>query len=376
MDWKKRLWSEWTIIDKIGEGAYGKVYKIKRQDIGGTYYAALKVISFPNDEEKKRFYSKSKCERQSLTHYYQQCIKDLSQEFILLEKLKGHTNIVAYEDHKIISYADGISYDILIRMELLEPLPKYLSTHICNEKLAIKLGIDICEALMLCESEGIVHCDIKPANIFVSEHGNFKVGDFSIAHIVEKMNNNGPVLGTYYYIAPEVARGEGFNRTIDTYALGLILFRILNGGRSPFLSLPPNTLRESDMKDANRKRLNGYELNKPAYASFFMSNVILKACSYEVVKRYSSAYKMKKALERCAFMHKPREISKNISGYLIGLEDSQKSSKDEIRNYNGEYSEKNDYGIIESIKINVEGANSNIDEKKKMEDYFKPAGEI
>ncbi|MCI7098825.1 MAG: hypothetical protein MR966_07980 [Lachnospiraceae bacterium] len=63
-----------------------------------------------------------------------------------MERLKGNTNIVSYEDHKIIPHDDGIGWDILIRMELLTPLSQYLRKYGCNEKMVVRLGIDICNA--------------------------------------------------------------------------------------------------------------------------------------------------------------------------------------------------------------------------------------
>jgi serine/threonine protein kinase len=79
-----------------------------------------------------------------------------------MDRLKGHTNIVSYEDHTVIPHENKIGWDILIRMELLTPLTDYLQNHKFSEDDVIKLGIDICKALTLCERYSIIHRDIKP----------------------------------------------------------------------------------------------------------------------------------------------------------------------------------------------------------------------
>lgn len=103
-----------------------------------------------------------------------------------MDEIKGFTNIVSYEDHMVIEHPDEIAWDILIRMELLTSLPDYCTTHTMSEKQVIQLGMDICNALEICEEKKIIHRDIKPDNIFVNDRGDFKLGDFGIARTVEK----------------------------------------------------------------------------------------------------------------------------------------------------------------------------------------------
>lgn len=353
MDWKESLWPEWKIVSLLGEGAYGKVYKIERHDIGGTYYAALKVVSFPRDEEEKELFRRTEQEKQKWTQHYHNCAETLAREFSVMERLKGNTNIVSYEDHKLVPHKNGIGYDVLIRMELLETLPEYLARTKCDEKLATKLGIDICNALILCEKEKIIHCDVKPGNIFVSNYGDFKLGDFSIAHIVDQLKKEQGALGTYQYIAPEVCQGKGFNPTVDTYALGLIMYRILNKGMGPFLALPPEKLTVKDVEYANMRRLNGEEFNKPIHASMGMTGIIFKACSYRKEERYSSALKMKKALERSSIF----QIPAYIVNYITKADESKSAD-------------------VEEISVDIDEEIKEEKDKAGIEEFFEPAGEL
>ncbi len=316
MSWKNELWPEWKVESEIGAGAFGKVYKIKRQDIGGTYYAALKVISVPGSDDEINTLRSANMKEEQITEYYHRFARELSGEFSMMERLKGNTNIVSYEDHKIVPRKSGIGWDVLIRMELLTPLLQHLDQHGCNEQDVIRLGIDICNALILCERENILHRDIKPGNIFVSNYGDYKLGDFSIALTVSRSRMDYSPRGTYLYMAPEVYLGKRYDHTIDIYSLGLILYRLMNNGRAPFLPAPPAVLTPEMIEDANKQRLQGVPFPKPADASAGMAAIILKACAYDPEDRYSSAREFQKALERCAAMQGPLNVHKQVTRYI------------------------------------------------------------
>ena len=326
MGWKKELWPEWEIDSSIGSGAYGTVYKIKRQDIGGTYYSALKVISFPrNKRELNQLYNQNMTDSQ-IAKYYQQMAIEVSKEFAMMERLKGNTNIVSYEDHKIVPHKNNLGWDILIRMELLTPLSEYMKRYAINEKEACKLGIDICNALILCERENIIHRDIKPGNIFVSDFGDYKLGDFSIAKYIEQKIDNTVVQGTYAYMAPEVYNQKGYDFTIDIYSLGLILYQILNRMCRPFQPLSSEKPSLEILEIATQKRLNLQILPKPIDASSMMTSIILKACAYNPQKRYRNAEEFQKALQRCSSSQVAIEAKKQISNYIkkaaVAVQDS------------------------------------------------------
>ena len=297
MEWKEYLWSEWEVVEEIGAGSYGKVYKIKRQDICGTYYAALKVISFPQNDRQNEILKKANFNKEQMTEHYYQLANELSREFSVMEKFKGNTNIVSYEDHKLVPQKDGIGWYVLIRMEMLTPLIEYIKAHEMSEREICKLGIDICNALILCQKENIIHRDIKPGNIFVSNYGDFKLGDFSIAQNVRLQMYTEAPMGTYTYMAPEVYQGKGYNFTIDLYALGLIIYRLFNRGRGPFLPLPPEKINLEIDNEANKLRLTGHELNSPIDASESMVKIIIKTCAYDCKQRYQTPDELKKSLE-------------------------------------------------------------------------------
>lgn len=161
----------------------------------------------------------------------------------------------------------------------------------------IRLGIDICQALELCQKYNIIHRDIKPENIFVSEHGKYKLGDFGIARTIEGTATGLSKKGTYTYMAPEVYREEAYGASVDTYSLGLVLYRLLNGGRTPFLPDFPEPITFKDRETAHAKRIKGEPLPPPKNADERLCRVILKACAFHPKERYADPAQFRLDLE-------------------------------------------------------------------------------
>ena len=226
------IFGSWKLERLIGKGSFGKVFEISREEYGTTYRAALKIISVPQDDDDVKSRMAGGTDIENISEYYESILKEIVNENEIMSKLKGNSNIVSYEDHQIIPHEDGIGYDVLIRMELLTPLLDRMMQSRLDEKEVVKLGIDICKALELCHKKNIIHRDIKPQNIFVSENGDFKLGDFGIARTMEKTTGGMSKKGTYKYMAPEVFRGENYDSTVDIYSLGIFIYSLLNAFRS------------------------------------------------------------------------------------------------------------------------------------------------
>lgn len=100
-----------------------------------------------------------------------------------------------------------------------------------------KLGMDVAAALRAAHAAGIVHCDVKPANILADAGGNWKVSDFGIARSLDTLSADltapGLLVGTPAYLAPELVAGRPATPTVDVYALGAVLYEALSG-RKPF----------------------------------------------------------------------------------------------------------------------------------------------
>ena len=303
------LFGSWRITRQIGEGSFGKVFEIERKDFGVTYRAALKAITVPASESELLEVKADGMDDASVRAYFGSFVEELVKEFALMSRLKGNSNVVSYEDHQVIEHPDDIGWDILIRMELLTPLNRYTSTHTVTRQDVIKLGIDLCRALELCQKYNIIHRDIKPENIFVSDTGDFKLGDFGIARTVEKTTSGLSKKGTYTYMAPEVYKGEAYGSTVDIYSLGIVLYRLLNGNRTPFLPTAPAPITHADRENALARRFSGAPLPSPCHAQGRLAEIVLKACAYDPKERYSSPMQMRQELESILYN---REESKYI----------------------------------------------------------------
>ena len=303
------LFGSWRITRQIGEGSFGKVFEIERKDFGVTYRAALKAITVPASESELLEVKADGMDDASVRTYFGSFVEELVREFALMSRLKGNSNVVSYEDHQVIEHPDDIGWDILIRMELLTPLNRYTSTHTVTRQDVIKLGIDLCRALEMCQKFNIIHRDIKPENIFISGMGDFKLGDFGIARTVEKTTSGLSKKGTYTYMAPEVYKGEAYGSTVDIYSLGIVLYRLLNGNRTPFLPAAPAPITHADRENALARRFSGAPLPAPCHAEGRLAEIVLKACAYDPKERYSSPMQMRQELESILYN---REESKYI----------------------------------------------------------------
>lgn len=291
------IFGSWYIKRLLGKGSFGKVFEITREEYGTTYRAALKIISIPQDEADVKSRLAEGTDIDSVSEYYESVLKEIINENEIMSKLKGNSNIVSYEDHQIIPHEDGIGYDVLIRMELLTPLLDHMIMRKLSREEVVHLGIDMCKALEVCHRKNIIHRDIKPQNIFISDNGDYKLGDFGIARTMEKTTGGMSKKGTYDYMAPEVFRGEFYDSTVDICSLGLVLYTLLNGNRSPFLPPPPAKITLNDKETARMRRFRGEPLPVPAEAGQVLSDIVCKACDSDPQKRYHSVNALRRDLE-------------------------------------------------------------------------------
>ena len=297
------VWPEWHVAGRLGSGAFGDVFQIYRDNFGIRVDSALKVIQMSSTDSTVIL---------PMNKDDQERAKDdipdpLRSEIQIMEALRGAPNIVTIEDFYF--RREGLTCSLFVRMELLTSLQEILQGPPGQHSLSsipeiIKLGRDICKALIYCENKEIIHRDIKPENLFVDEFGEYKVGDFGASkrmdtvHVARTMTG----IGTLSYMAPEVFRGQSYNNTVDIYALGLVLYRLLNNGRMPFLPADGSyTMRDID--SANYKRLHGTPL--PALTgktvggepvSDWLDTAVQKACAVDPADRYQTAKEFYNAL--------------------------------------------------------------------------------
>ena len=284
------LFGSWQVEKRLGAGGFGEVYKIRRESLGITQYAAVKLISIPDD--KKNLLELVKTEIQTMLD------------------MQGANHIVRIEEYAEMNWLREEGKDILIRMELLASLDSIIKKSTLTVDETVKLGIHICKALELCESRKILHRDIKPGNILVSGYGEYKLSDFGIARSMEGHTFSRGV-GTDDFMAPEVFGMFGkyeYDSRADIYSLGITLYYLLNQNMFPF--------EDIDSQSHFLRRRSGEVLPPPRNTPDWLVKVVLKACAYKPEDRYANAIEMRAALEQsnhgiqAALV--PQEIAVNI----------------------------------------------------------------
>lgn len=306
-----KVLGNWSISRKIGDGTSGQtaVYQIIRRSSNWEESCALKAIPLIREKGVYSYLTEARrkeyCEALSLRK--EKAIKEVQY----MSALRGKTNIVDYIDYDTVEWAESDSFgcDLLIRMELLQDLRSELRKgRVFSEKEIIRIGQDICCALVACHDKNILHRDIKPENIFFNDDGDYKLGDFGIAKILDENPNSGSTgVGTPEYAAPEQNSGR-YDMRVDLYSLGLVLYELSNQNRLPFAHSAYITDEEV------RFRLLGKPLPMPSGdVSSSLVKVILKACAFNPSERYQSAKELLNALREIKEISekKPTHQSKN-----------------------------------------------------------------
>ena len=298
----------WEVVRKIGEGSFGGVYEIHRTlPDGRVEKAALKKLTVPKDNiEIRELYSQS-FSRETITAHYKEQVRELAKEYTLTQELNSCKNVVACHDVQCVQHADGIGWDIYIRMELLKPLKLVLSADY-QEMAVLKLGLSLCNALLACQEHHIVHRDIKPENILVSDRGEFKLGDFGIAKVSEK-TATGTMTGTMGYMAPEVANRWHYGAQADIYSLGMVLYWMMNRRTLPFLPFPPAIPTAAQRQDAANRRFAGESFPPPVNGSRELKAIVMKACAFSTEERYQTVQELRRDLYAC---YQQRRAGKNV----------------------------------------------------------------
>ncbi|KZS67575.1 Stk1 family PASTA domain-containing Ser/Thr kinase [Mycobacterium ostraviense] len=200
----------------------------------------------------------------------------------------------------VMEYVDGVTLRDIVHTE--GPMPP---------KRAIEVIADACQALNFSHQNGIIHRDVKPANIMISSTNAVKVMDFGIARAIADSGNSvtqtAAVIGTAQYLSPEQARGDAVDARSDVYSLGCVLYEILTGeppftGDSP-VAVAYQHVREDPIPPSERHDGISAELDA----------VVLKALAKNPENRYQTAAEMRADLVR-VHNGEPPEAPKVLSG--------------------------------------------------------------
>ena len=254
--------NRYEILDVIGSGGMAVVYKARCHRLNRL--VAIKILKDENlkDEDfRRRFHAES------------QAVAMLS-----------HPNIVSVYDVSATEDADYIVMELIDGITLKQYMEK---KGVLNWRETLHFAIQIAKALEHAHSRGIVHRDIKPHNVMVLKNGSVKVADFGIARVMSKSNTlTKEALGSVHYISPEQARGGRVDNRSDLYSLGVVMYEMITG-RPPYDGESPVAVA---IKHINGGAAKPSILNPGIPAG--LEQIIMKAMSTDISKRYSSATEM------------------------------------------------------------------------------------
>ncbi|EAY18256.1 CAMK family protein kinase [Trichomonas vaginalis G3] len=194
--------SRYKRIQQIGKGSYGKVYLMKDNKNGD--YVVVKTIKIKGSDDSSR--------------------KTAQKEATLLSNLR-HPNIIAYIDSFYTPQGD---FSIVLEYADGKDLQKYLESHEeIKEKKVLQIFTQIILGLEYIHSQNILHRDIKTANVFLFKRGLVKLGDFGISREVTEDSFAQTMIGTPYFMCPELLRGDPYSFPADIWAAGCVLFELL-----------------------------------------------------------------------------------------------------------------------------------------------------
>lgn len=282
------VFGTWEINKPLGIGAYGKTYEITNFTKEEGIYKIMKI-----PVELKKTPGEFPVKTQ------QDCLKEVRNDILSSIKYiqvsdKGRF-FVKYEDYSLTPSEDFRTLTMKIRMEKLVNLTTVSQQHKFSEAEVLRLAVNICRCLEKCREMDYVYTNLKPNNIFITDRG-CKLGDFGTFGMYEPTKMNVAMRKTQEYMAPEFIKFGEINSTSDTYALGLIMYSLLNNNKLPFIPRFEENIGISDTNLAIEKRCANYVFSDPDNASEKVKNIIFKACSPSVGNRYETPTDMKNDL--------------------------------------------------------------------------------
>ncbi|WP_040787743.1 Stk1 family PASTA domain-containing Ser/Thr kinase [Nocardia paucivorans] len=271
----KNLSSRYELGETIGFGGMSEVHKAR--DLRLNRDVAIKVLRADLARDPT-FYLRFKREAQNAAA--------LNHPAIVAVYDTGEAEIGGGPlPYIVMEYVDGDTLRDIVRNE--GPLPP---------RRAMEVVADVCAALDFSHKAGIVHRDMKPANIMINQAGAVKVMDFGIARAIadaaNPMTQTAAVIGTAQYLSPEQARGETVDARSDVYSVGCVLFEILTG-EPPFTGDSPIAVAYQHVREDPRLPSLVQE-GVPRE----LDSVVLKAMSKNPANRYQTAAEMRADLIR------------------------------------------------------------------------------
>lgn len=213
--------------------------------------------------------------------YFREQAESISTETELLERLSKLEGFLPYDSCGIAPLDENrLGYQVCLVSPFRRTLERYIRGNTVTHLEMVNLGLDLCAALACARRAGYLYVDLKPANIFISDEKEYKIGDLGFVALDSLSFASLPEKYVSPYTAPEMREPlEVVNETADTYAVGMILYRLLNNGKLP--------AQNRDWAEP---------LNMPANADEEIWEIVMKACAPDPADRWENPTAMGQAL--------------------------------------------------------------------------------
>lgn len=267
-----------TVGGAISEHHGVSCYPAMNEATGEKYI--LKVISLPASRTQLDAFllTGAYADETSAMTYFQEQAEDIMREVKILDKLSQLEGFLAYEKAQLVPSEE----DSCVRVYLLGSYKQSLDRAMQREPMthlgAVNLCLDLCAALTVCRRSGFLFADLKPGNIYIMSDNSYRIGDLGFLRLDSLKYTSLSDKYRSAYTAPEIADAfSSLNTTLDTYAVGMILYQIYNNGELP--AVDPEQ-----------------PLAPPANADYEMSEIILKACAVAPEDRWEDPAQMGQAM--------------------------------------------------------------------------------
>ena len=291
------FWPEWKITGYLGRSAYCFHYLAESELDGEPVYSSIKVIKMPQNEEYIPEIYKNGVSPEKLSAYFAQFKDKLNWELRLFRSVTS-PHVMHIDDMHIVTNTEKPGWTAFIRGGLFTPLSEYVSQIDFDAGEVLRLGRELCKALMICSRSGMLHGHVNPENIYVMDNGQFVLCDFGLRRCLGAAGNLLFTKPDDSFDAPEVKENKEFREESDLYSLAKIMQLLLRtaelrklGGEETDLSGLTETIEmalcekpEERFQNAATMLANLNSLDIPARA--FARRTAAVALAKEIAKRY------------------------------------------------------------------------------------------
>lgn len=238
----------------------------------------VKIISVPATQARldALLLAGAFSDTESALDYFKELADGVVEEAALLQKLSRFEGYVSYEDWQLVPMEYGTGFDIYLLGAYRPTLDGQIDRSELTHLGAVNLGLDLCAALSVARRFGHIYADLQPSNIYICGDREYRIGDLGFISLDSLEFASLPDKYRSSYTPPEISDAySALNTTIDTYAVGMILYQAYNDGRLPPVGMP---------------------LQAPKYADPALSEIILKACDLDPQQRWEDPMQMGQAL--------------------------------------------------------------------------------